>query len=180
MTLQRDAGPKLRCRAGQQNQAGPMQKGKEKPPLCKGGTAWRSHAGGIAKLIASERVLSIPLCQDCTNAPPGWRSASAPKLRSRPSAWAVILRSRAGQQNQPFLRHFARTAPKHLPVLARQHRSTEEQQRIPTGDRNGCPDTGPGAPRNRNAYSLGEFWERRYAADTPPQNCRCAGRETVV
>ncbi len=33
-------------------------------------------------------------------APPGWRSAWAPKLRSRPSAWAVILRSRARQQNQ--------------------------------------------------------------------------------
>ena len=26
---------------------GAVSQGKEKPPLCKGGTAWQSHAGGI-------------------------------------------------------------------------------------------------------------------------------------
>ena len=30
---------------------GCVPQGKEKPPLCKGGTAWRSHAGGIVRPI---------------------------------------------------------------------------------------------------------------------------------
>ena len=34
--------------------------GKEKPPLCKGGTAWRSHAGGIVKRIASFCLAVLP------------------------------------------------------------------------------------------------------------------------
>ena len=42
LATQRDAGPILRW-------AGPMPQGKEKPPLCKGGTAWQGHAGGIVK-----------------------------------------------------------------------------------------------------------------------------------
>ena len=41
---QRDAGPKTFFAL-----AGCVRLGKEKPPLCKGGTAWRSHAGGIVK-----------------------------------------------------------------------------------------------------------------------------------
>ena len=54
-----------------------------------------------------------------------------------------------GKHNRPKQRKYGRpaTGPRiagwPLPVLARQHRSMEAQQRIPTGDRNGCGATPP-------------------------------------
>ena len=41
------------------------------PPLCKGGTAWHGHAGGIVKPHCIHQVYLRHSAQDCKAAPPG-------------------------------------------------------------------------------------------------------------
>ena len=68
-----------------------------------------------------------------------------------------------GKHNRPRQRKYGRpaTGPRiagwPLPVLARQHRSMEAQQRIPTGDRNGCGATPP-QMRYDNVIRLSLKW----------------------
>ena len=117
----------------------------------------------------------------------------------QPSAWAPILRCRARQQNQPFLRHSVRIALWHLPGGGVPPQANCAPGPVPglpycaaaLGNRTSlfcgtllglhqgpcrCWLASAGALRNSSAYSRGEYGR----PDTGLQICRCVRRETVV
>ena len=76
----------------------------KKPPLCKGGTAWQGHAGGIVKLDKPTQLGSIIQRGSAIwpSGPPDRRSPTAPFTQGRPLCLSSTnLPSAAAQYDRP-------------------------------------------------------------------------------
>ena len=121
---QRDAAPILRSRARQAR----CRKAKT-APLCKG-SCRRTPTEGLTASRRTQAVLPHPTIENQLNhspgftIPPAWLRHAVPPLHKGGPVSGRPYYLYLGAHNGPFLWHWARTASRPLPVLARQHRST--------------------------------------------------------
>ena len=115
------------------------------PPLCKG-SCRRTPTEGLTASHRTQAVLPHPTIENQLNHSPGF--AIPPDMAAAPRrhkgglffgpvpgrSYSLCLSS----YNLPFLMHLARTSPRPLPGLARQHRSNMANSASP-------PETGTGA-----------------------------------